>query len=185
MADIVALIDALAWPATITFMAFLFRAELRRAFGRLSSLKYKDLEAKFERQLNEAELKAGQVQAEASVLISLPEEVEREQQLLRLADISPRAAIMESWIAVEQAVLQLAERKGLPLRRGAADSRTMRDLLQRRVLDDKTFALVNQLRSLRNQAAHAPEFLLDSLEATRYANLALSLSRRLQGLAST
>ncbi len=52
MEYLIALIDSLAWPAALVWIGYLFREEVHSLFGRVSKLKYKDIEAKFERKLD-------------------------------------------------------------------------------------------------------------------------------------
>ena len=55
MEHLIKLIEALAWPVAVLILAFGFRNELRKMFNRISKLKYKELEATFDKELSQVE----------------------------------------------------------------------------------------------------------------------------------
>ena len=58
MEHFVEIIKAIAWPIAIVWLGYVFRSEVRQLLGRMSSLKYKDMEANFDKQLAKAESEA-------------------------------------------------------------------------------------------------------------------------------
>lgn len=93
---VVTLLVGIAWPAAIIWVAMLFRHELRSVLRRVSQLKYKDLEASFDEGLNKAEAKAAVVGPAPLALPHKPELTSRLEQLRRIAEVSPRASILEA-----------------------------------------------------------------------------------------
>jgi hypothetical protein len=186
MEILVPLVQALAWPLTSLTVVLIFQGELRAAVGRLSRFKYKDLEASFDKGLKAAEEtanksaipKSGERKALSRTGYPAPDA----EQLHRVSGISPRAAILEAWIAVEQAAFEVAQGRGIQTQAGVMDRRLIQLLEADRLIDRQTASLHSELQRLRNTAAHAPEFALRPSEAERYIELALGLADLLRSL---
>lgn len=171
----VSLIVGIAWPVAAVWIAYLFRGELKALLSRVSHLKYKELEAKFEKGLAEAEADARLVAQTAPPAFPPPETMTKLDQLRRIAEVSPRAAIMESWVLIESAANQAGLASGSVIPR--TNTRTIVEYLARSgKLPESSIPLVEKLRHLRNQAAHLPEFALSQEEAERYLELAVTSS---------
>ncbi len=188
MQDFVALVSALAWPLTVLILVYLFRREFRQAASRLSSLKYKDFQADFAREL-------ASVEDEIKLLPPTPTtngsdasatqtaaELSSDERLLRLAEISPRAAITEAWRDIELSTIAAAKAYGISTRGHVAGVREIHELAQRRLLPQDVVDIYGGLRRLRNEAVHANEFLLDQDQALQFIALAQELQRRLADL---
>ena len=177
MENFVKLIEALAWPVAVLILAFGFRTELRKVFNRISKLKYKELEATFDKELSQVENRTKlYVQPEEKLLAETPAEKSGYAQLLRLADVSPRAAVTEAWRKLESAVDQLAAGMGMDTKSPMSGVKAIRSLIQKEQVDPSLLEDYNRLRKLRNQAAHAEEFDISQTEAERYAALAIEIA---------
>lgn len=97
-------------------------------------------------------------------------------RLIELASVAPRTAVTEAWLIVE-AALQHAS-LSLPVRpRGYGLVReAFEELIKRNLLPQETNAVFDDLRKIRNNAAHAMEFDISSEEAIRYIDLATGLA---------
>ena len=165
------LIDSVAWPAAVVFLVFLLRSPLGRLLPLVSSLKYKDLELQFGNQLkriNDADL------PQKDHRQRLPLE---SQRVNRLAELSPRAAVLESWVNVELAALGAAR----SLMQDEVRSKTLsyqaiRALERSGRLDPTAVSMLRDLRALRNQAAHAPDFAISTDSAIEFADTADKLT---------
>jgi hypothetical protein len=175
------------WPLTVLFLAYLFRAEIRRAFGRLLQLKYREFEATFRNELHEAEVQVKDVViSRTKEVTALPESKptdDKDEELARIADVSPRAAIVEAWRDIELATHALAEKYGVQGEHRIEGSTTIRALIGKGVLDNDFLSVYNRLRRLRSQAIHAPDFALEKDEAQRYIKLARYLANVMRALA--
>lgn len=98
---LVNLLIGIAWPVAAVWIAYLFKGELRSLLYWM--FKYKDLEAKFESGLAEAEAKVTAIERSSPSSPPRPEISSKLEQLCRITDVSPRAAIMEAWVLVEDA----------------------------------------------------------------------------------
>jgi hypothetical protein len=177
MDKLVQLISALAWPATVLSLAMIFRHELRRAASRLSSLQYKDFKAGFERDLKRLEGEVQALPAEVRVPTDAPASENKAalssyDRLVRIAEISPRAAIMEAWRDIEVTTKKVADAHGLSVDGAVAGVKAIRDIVGRGLLPRSVIGVYEQMRRLRARAAHAADFAIDSEEAERYIDTA-------------
>jgi hypothetical protein len=170
MEHFVELVKALAWPVAVIWIAYIFRAEVRQLLGRVSSFKYKDVEASFEKSLSKAEKSAKNI---ARPQINESEtDLSQKEQLLRIADVSPRAAVVEAWTLIETAAMKSG------LSTGTAIKRTNPKMILDHLASSGKFSpdsleLINQLRQIRNKASHLPDFAVTQSEAERYLDLAV------------
>lgn len=172
---VVNLLIGIAWPAAIVWVAMLFRHDIRSLLKRISQLRYKDVEASFDEGLANAEAKAAVIQAPPIAIPRKPEFINRLEQLRRIADVSPRASVLEAWVLVEEA----AAKSGFV--QGASKARVnpylfVEELVRLGKLPAGSTSLLEQLRRLRNQAAHLPDFSLTQDEADRYLQIAAKTS---------
>jgi len=179
MGLLVQFLTGIAWPATIIWIAFLFKRELRALLDRISHVKYKDLE--FTLGLAEAEAKVLVIEQTTPARKSSNLEIDSKlEQLRRIADVSPRAAIMEAWTLVEGAAAHSGFIQGAD--RPRINALSFADWLVRTgKLPAESDELMTQLRNLRNQAAHAPEFEITKQDADRYLQLAAKASSLIIG----
>src|SRR5439155_7615824 len=105
---------SLAWPLVVAWIVFLLRRPLRGVLRSLIRLRYKDLEIDFGRDLEalEREVETARLPAptEARDRAALRAPAD---QLEAIAEVSPRAAVLEAWLLVEHEVFRAAERLGV------------------------------------------------------------------------
>ncbi|MCA2933345.1 MAG: hypothetical protein ING36_14005 [Burkholderiales bacterium] len=165
----VEIVKATAWPTSIIWLGYMFREEVRLLLGRLSSMKYGEVEARFGKELAEAEVGAQKLGIPKSESTQL--NLKQKEQLFRIAEVSPRAAIVEAWTLIETA----AAKKGLTS--GTTIPRTNPKMIVEYLNSSGKFSaeslgLIEQLRRIRNQASHLPDFAITQNEAERYLELA-------------
>lgn len=174
------LVKAAAWPTVGLIALILLRREIRGLLPLITSLKYKDLELHFGREVAAAREDADQLQTPPGrALLARPEMSETVRKLL---DASPRAAIIEAWREVEGEARKAAVRRevAIPRIHELSQPRFLQALSAYQVVDPAQLALLHDLRSLRNQAAHAPEFALSTDSARDYALAAAQLAEHLK-----
>jgi len=163
---------SLAWPVALITCVWLFREKLRSLLP-LLRMKYKDFDVSF--RLDQAEKEAALMPAPPASPESEPTP-EESSRFERVAENSPRAAILEKRAELELVVRTAAEPyvsssiakswKTLAL------SSAIRALRQQGIIDEKTSALLDDLRVIGNRAAQSAdgtEFSKD--EALRFAKL--------------
>ncbi|MGA2206509.1 MAG: hypothetical protein ABSG10_07235 [Terracidiphilus sp.] len=181
---VVQLVTGLAWPVVVLLVAFMFKRELRLLLSRISHFKYRDLE--FKLALAEAEKKADVIEQTARFSYRSSSDIDSKlEQLRRIADVSPRAAIMEAWILVEDAAAQSGFIQGADTPRINAPSFVLW-LVRDGKLPAGSDELVTRLRNLRDQAAahkmaQTPPFELTREDADRYLQLAAKASSMILG----
>ena len=179
LTDIVALLSALAWPTAVVWIAYLFRAEIRGLSLRVSHLKFKELEASFSQELKDTETKVDNLPSGTSTLPPSAEILTKSEQLLRIAQTSPRAAILESWILIEEAAGKSGFIQGAQIPR-INSMLFVESLIKDGKLPSDSVAIVEALRDLRNKASHLSDFSVSQLEAERYIKLAVKISSLIQ-----
>lgn len=179
MDNIVKLIEALAWPSAVVWLGYMFRGEVRQLLVRMSHFKYKDVEAKFEKELTHAEA------ATEKVINAVPRELSEEPrdkveeaylQLSRILEVSPRAAIMEAWIQIETALAQLAGVSKERMRGLSHGKAILGSLVNENKLPQDSIEVFQSLRKIRNEAAHLPDFAISQSEAERYIDMAVKIA---------
>jgi hypothetical protein len=139
-------------------MVWLLRRELKASFNFLSKLKVGagGMEVEFNRELEKVkEETSSQLLHPETATAPLPSLIDN--QILSLAEQSPRAAVMEAWRHVEAAALLAA--KNL-VRDEKFNARTMTfraiQIIERAgIVPDTIVDAMRRLRSLRNDAAHS------------------------------
>ena len=183
METIVQLISAVAWPITAIILSLLFRGELRQIMRRLSAVSYKDAKAEFKHALSEIEgdirslpqsLSApiADVKKLIEEAIESPGKLSDYERLLRIADISPRAAVMEAWREVEIGTKKVTDAYGIPTTGQIAGVKAIQELVSRGFLPSMLLSIYERLRRLRSRAAHAPDFVVDAEQAERFIEAA-------------
>jgi hypothetical protein len=178
MSTVADLVSALAWPLAFVWFVQKYGNDVKDLILRLSKVKLGNAEAEFNLGLKAAEeLANGTPLVEASK--DLPEEgvefSKRMAQLERIADVSPRAAIMESWLLIEDAAGKAGFVQGASVPR--INSLLFIEWLVREgKIDKSTAILVGRMRKLRNEASHLRDFELTKDEAERYLKIAVQIS---------
>lgn len=196
---LVGVIDALAWPAVVVSGILLLRREIRELLPGLSKLRVRDVEFEFGQRVEELKREFDEVEP-AVLAPPAPAAVEGQGEgtlpalrgsgegrviardegdlVYRLAPISPRAAVTESWRTVEHALMELAQRVRLDERQSLGG--VIKELSSSGHLPRATVEILNRLRTLRNEAVHRREMELTVQEALEYADLARQVSLRLK-----
>jgi hypothetical protein len=169
--------SSLSWPLAVVIAVVVLRRPLRHLLTRLESLKGPGIEATFQRQLEEAK-------EEAVLAVEGPrpsgQQRNREHQakgeyfdLFQLADLSPRAAIIEAWLRIESTLMQLALRNDVPLdSRAGFTSYLIEQLSERGLFSSNLIRPLKRLRNLRNVAVHEGDFELSRESVIDYIQTA-------------
>ncbi len=169
METIIQIIDIIIWPLTILIILYIFRKQFSLVISNLSRIRYKELEANFGKQLRSIENDTPEIFSTSNKedknnndTISVTE------RLAQIADLSPRAAITEAWIQIEKALFELAEKSGITEFQRRTDYKILQALQKRKVIQEGVYKAYTELKSLRNEAAHNPQFNISPDEAQQY-----------------
>jgi len=174
---IVQFISAIAWPFTVIIIAFMFRQEIRKTANRLSTFSYGEMKAEFQKDLNKLEKDVKELPVKESTAKLEKSEPDSEtldsyERLSRIADISPRAAIMEAWRDIEVTTKQVTDAYAISTDGQIAGVKAIRELVRQHLLPESVISVYEQMRRLRSQAAHSADFAITTDEAKRYIDTA-------------
>lgn len=187
-------IKALAWPASSVLLVFMLRKPTGELIPLLRKLKYKELEMEFSREI--AYLKAKSLSVpeqpipptdghndgqQATKLLTERLRTKRDD-LLRMVSFSTRVSVMEAWLEVEAAAIEVASSFwSMPPNNSFRNVPHLGEyLLQCKVIDQKQLESFKRLQQLRNKAAHAQELDLSEGDARSYVELALALATHIR-----
>jgi hypothetical protein len=176
---------ALAWPvaAVIAFLAL--RNQLTQRFSVLESLKWRDFEFRFAREMHRVASEAQEAVPQPEVG-SLPPSTEEERRA-QLADLSPRAAIIEAWIGLESAAAAGLRGRGVAIttREISQPIRLAEALISSKLLNAYQADVLKELRRLRNAAAHAEDPKITPETAREFVDVAGALERLIRKRTTT
>ena len=173
-------ISALAWPVTVIIIILILRLPLTNLFPLLQRLRFQGLELDFGRQVQALALEARNQLPPASGVLNTEESLR--ERWIELAQLSPRAVVLEAWLRLEKAAIDASKRHGLNLHSAEIRSPLLlgEALEQAGILEGATAGIYHQLRNLRNAAAHASEVAFSPDAAIEYADLAARLTEYLR-----
>ena len=179
IAAIVQSVASLAWPIAFVVAVWLFRQKLKELLP-LFRLKYKDLEMSF--RLEQAEKEAAGLPKPPVEEQQPPPTPEEQSRFNQLANISPRAAMIEMRRELDDAIRRTASRLRV-LEANEVSSLTLTRVLRSiGAIDEHTSALLDDLRKIGNTAAHAPGNGFSKEDAKRYWELTNQAIQRLDAL---
>ncbi|MGR7118242.1 DUF4145 domain-containing protein [Klebsiella aerogenes] len=178
MSTIADLVSALAWPLAFVWFVQKYGNDVKELIFRLSKVKLGNAEAEFT-----LGLKAAEELANGAPIVEAPTDLpekdiefsKRMAQLERIADVSPRAAIMESWLLIEEAAGKAGFVQGASVPR-INPLLFVEWLVREGKIEKSTAVLVDRMRKLRNEASHLKDFELTKDEAERYLKIAVQIS---------
>ena len=176
---ITTLVEALVWPLTVVLAIFAFRRPISTLLPFLQRLKYKDFVLEFNQKLDD-------VNAQVAAVTRDGAEIPVASELLELAQIHPRGAVIDSWLAVEAAIRQVATSRGIvadPLRRRSTFS-VERELARSGVIEPSVVSILRELRSIRNEVAHRLDLPVTPEMARQYASAASRMVVALRDLSA-
>jgi hypothetical protein len=169
---------SLAWPVAFVVAVWLFREKLTELLPRLRA-KYKDLEVSF--RLDQAEKEAAALPPPPPEEADAKPTEEEKNKFNKLVEISPRAAVLELRSELEEALLSVAQAHGIARARGQGALALTRLLRNKGAIDEKTSALLDDLRAIGNSAAHpSGDFSISKNDALRFGTLVNEAIRRLR-----
>lgn len=100
-------------------------------------------------------------------------------RLEKLAHLSPRGAVLESWLEIEELLFAASRRETPNLSPRASVSRLLNQLAQSGAISPEAYALAVNLRQLRNDALHLSDREITPSQALEYARAARQLASQL------
>ncbi len=165
-------IESLAWPTAIALTVWWLRGNIAELIPYTKRLKYKDLEIEFEKELSSLK-KETEKQKRAHAVSSIQDK-EDKKYIEQSADISPRAALVDSWVGLEITATSSAEMLELisDSRKPVPFPKVIKALLDNDIIDQNVANILKELQSLRNKALHSSKFNISKNEVLRFNELA-------------
>jgi hypothetical protein len=182
----------IAWPVALLIILWIFREHVSFLWERVTSVDVAGFKATFDRGLDRAEksASAAAIQAPSGELENNfvreqrksfpPPDLTYSEQIRALAEVSPQSAIIAKWVEVETQLRRMAASKSILDTESAAPIFLLRELVKSGAISNPTLQAVNELRQMRNFAAHGGGKTLtadDSLRFVGIANVVLKLLR--------
>jgi hypothetical protein len=167
---IAAVTEALAWPLATLGIALLFRKQLVDLLRTIKKGKVGPAEFDFEREIKAIE----------SVASGLPSAASQPHAAIE-ATANPRGAILDAWIKLEDHAIDYALRNDLvrpTARRNPGGA--VRGIINSGHLSDLNRQVLEQLKELRDLAAHDPDFNPNPDSVLTYVRLAADIGQQLQ-----
>jgi hypothetical protein len=176
------IIDSIAWPSTAILLVWLLKDNISQLFPFIEKLKYKDFEIAFSQSIKElTEESEAEIEEPTENDEFIYSNTKQKQDLYLLAKLSPRTAILESWLLVEMAAVEIIRNRGLVTHKKHMGPLTIGQHLHRaQVLTPEQFQIYNKLRNIRNQAVHISDTSFNLKEVTDYIDSALAMAYQLE-----
>jgi hypothetical protein len=168
---IAAVIGHLAWPATVIVVVASLKEPIKKLIPNIRKAKWGDRELEFGEKVEAVKAEVEQLPGPAiGDAVALPPPAEKGREL------PAGMHVIHDFMTVEQELLALAEAAGMEVRRGPS-MQVAAALKADGLIDGPTVAAFNDLRQLRNIAAHTRA--VTDQEAEGYAETAETLRRHL------
>ncbi|MBC9734495.1 hypothetical protein [Nocardioides marmotae] len=179
-----ATIGQLIWPVLIVVLIFVFKSQIQQiaASPRLKRLKAGPggIEVEFKEELEEAKKEleeAGSLKALPGPEGSLQDASDFYVDMQRLAELSPRAVVMEAAVRLEGVLRSaLMETSDDPRTSRQSMGPMSRQALKNGLLTPQEASVLDELNHLRNRVAHEPDHAISSTNALAYVELATQLA---------
>lgn len=176
MTFISSIVESIIWPVTIMLLIIIFRDPIKEVVPLLKKFKFKSFEVDFERKISSISKKVERAQLpETSDAFNNISNINH-NIISRFGDIkninisSPRSAIIESWIMVEQLLRRLAENQEMNIYNGTSIN-ILNELSNKNIISNDIFEICNELREIRNKAVHNSSFKVSDEKSNEYINL--------------
>jgi hypothetical protein len=181
------LVEALAWPLVVAGMLLYLRKELPTILRSLRKLKFKDVEMEFGEAAIALAVETRRVMPSPKPDLKVMGEPENgaADRLDAIAELSPRAAILEAWLMVESSAADLIRKRGASSLNSAPGPLRIKEGLRRaEVLTPPQEDAFEHLRRLRNEAVHAPDAQFTPAAVSSYIESALAMAAYLKDMTS-
>jgi hypothetical protein len=177
-----AMTGSLAWPVAAVLIAAIFHTQISGLLKRIKELAWGDKKVSFADSLDKIEAKAPDIirlPHHGGVALIDADEPIADVRFRSLLEISPNAAILDSWSGIERSIRKLAMESGISadLTKMTAEQMAI-GLRSKGHLTIEAMKMIAEMRKLRNRAAHEEQITIT--DALRFAELASKVERFLE-----
>lgn len=161
------IIEAVAWPLSIVILALLLRNPIKSLIPLLSKVKYGDVELEFGKGITKLSEK---VNLELFDIKSKDETKALRDRTMSIIKISPKAAVIEVWRAVETVIVEISTKNKLDLDRELLKKpiKLAERLLKEKLIDETQYNIIQDMRILRNKVVHYEKEQITAENAIEY-----------------
>lgn len=187
---IATIVESIAWPSVVVGVLLYLRKELPNIVRSLRKLKFKGVELEFDesaRALAAETKRAVPLRELGDFLVMGQSYSSVSNRLADLADLSPRAAILEAWLLVEASAAELLRKQQSNIASASAypgPMRVLERLREAEVLTPPQESAFEHLRRLRNEAVHTPDAEFTASAVSNYIKSAIAMAVYLEDMAS-
>ncbi|WP_188063746.1 DUF4145 domain-containing protein [Sphingobium sp. KCTC 72723] len=175
-------IGSIAWPGILLAVILIFRKPLTELINSIEEARYGDTSVKVSRKIDQAEKTSENFIDPATIEGMAPEPEPIGTRFDQLMEISPSAAILDSWIHVEDALREVTHKFStmgtMPSRNGS--TAMIRFLTSANIIKPEVGKWLDEMRQVRNAAAHAQD--VSPADALRFQELSQKVLRILRQL---
>lgn len=172
------IVSSISWPLVLIVVMVIFKAEFRGLLRRIKKVKHGKSEVDLETEVSDALKEVDALNFPSAK--STPDS----EKMIRLAKDSPRGAILDSWLTIEEAILEFCKRHGIKNDARFGPYHIIRNIrlysLDHNVLGEGLLEMLSKLREIRNDAVHRPEAEITTEVAIEYAQLTNRVKARLE-----
>jgi hypothetical protein len=174
------LIESVAWPITTVILVVLLRKPIVNLLPLMKKLTSKEFELEFSQKVSELKAKADITLKEDDK--NIKQDAQASDHLIDLVSYSPRAAIMEAWIELETAAVDVVSSIwNQPNKEVFRNMSNLGNYLyQNKIFDEIQLSIFNQLRKVRNKSAHAEELNVNDSDVKAYVQMAVNLTKHIR-----
>jgi len=177
------------WPLVVIIGMIIFRKALNHIIKELDYFKYREFEATFGKRVKSVEKETerlihGESNLQGRVIVKGPEPAsDLEERFKKMAEVSPKGAIMDAWRELEFDINKIAEKNNIDTKKNKNIAGITDQLTKIGVFDNSVQQMIDDMRQLRNQAAHEPERNFTLADTSSYcvsaSNLAIHFAKYL------
>lgn len=177
---VASVISSLSWPIAVVLVVALLRASLMGLIPKIRSLKYGDLHIDLGKELDAVKAEISVHSTDAEVPETPP--VAPTTSTIELASLSPRAAVLTSWLEVEKEIDHTISKHHIRIANPHKNhpGLKMRVLRDKNLIDENTMSTFKKLYDLRNKAAHLTDVDVGYGDAITMAELCEWLIQKLK-----
>ncbi len=178
---IASIFGSFAWPLAAIIVAFLFRKALNQLLPGLDRLKYKDLELEFRKDLAEAEKALKPTSQPALPSKSTARMTHNQLYFQKLAEASPRAALLEAWLPFEIAASRIGAELGVSKPGRQIQMNQLIDGLESEgILNNNEANAIIRLRVIRNNVVHSDSINISPTSIVEYTSLLQNVTKSME-----
>lgn len=173
---IASIVSSVAWPIAAVVIALAFRKQISGLLNKIRRLSWGDTSVELAEKLDKVET----VSQSIPILDHNPDPALPTDRFQRLLEISPAAAILDSWTNVEGLLRDIGNRRGYDSKLSSLPSEVAHRLQKENLISDSVYEMVRDLRGIRNEAAHKRD--VTPTDAYRFYELVERVTKALDKL---